>query len=763
MYDRRVFRCAVWALAVLAAVGCDRPAPPAVAGPGAPPYPPTLARRLAGALAARGTGYVPRTRHRTPEGAPLYSNRLLLEASPYLQQHAHNPVDWNPWGDEAFARAAREGKPVLLSVGYATCHWCHVMEEESFEDLEIATLMNTRYVAIKVDREERPDVDGAYMAAVQAFTGGGGWPMTVWLTPERKPFFGGTYFPPRDGVRGVRTGFTTLLRTLADEYAKDPGAAAAHAAEVAARLADEAPVPGAQLPGAATLHAAMADLRSGFDATWGGFGRAPKFPRPSVLGLLLRYHRRSGEPSALAMVVTTLERMAAGGIHDQLGGGFHRYSTDARWLVPHFEKMLYDNALLAIAYLEAFQTTGREDFAAVARETLDYMARDLAAPGGGFFSATDADSDGEEGAYFVWTAGEIDAALGPEQGALVRAFYGVTVDGNAGKGRNVLWRPATLEAAASAAGVAPAAMESAVAAARPRLLAARATRVPPSTDHNVLVDWTALAVSAFARGAAVLGEVRYRDVAVAGATFLLAHGREGGRLRHSIGKDRPPDEGFLDDHAFLIAALLDVFEADGDAGWLDAAIRLEREMTEGFADVERGGFFFTTTHHEALLRRDKPDYDGAVPAGNSIAALDLLRLAELTAEDDYRERGASVLRAFGEQLARGPLGLPAMLAAVDFAIDRPKEVVVTVPAHGDASALQTVLARVFLPSAVRAVVRAGANQDAVARLAPIVAEKVVIDGHATGYVCEHRRCDLPTSDPQVFERQLRSIMALPPA
>jgi hypothetical protein len=718
---------------------------------------------LAQALAAKGPGYVPRTRHRTPEGAPLYTNRLLLEASPYLLQHAHNPVDWYPWGDEAVTRAAREGRPILLSVGYATCHWCHVMEEESFEDPEIAMVINSRYVAIKVDREERPDIDGVYMAAVQAFAGGGGWPMTVWLTPERHPFFGGTYFPPRDGVRGARTGFLTLLTVLADDYAKDSGAAAKHAAGVVAHLAETSPAPSAELPGPSTLHAAAAALRSGFDAMWGGFGRAPKFPRPSLLGLLLRYHRRTGDPSALAMVTTTLERMAAGGIHDQLGGGFHRYSTDARWLVPHFEKMLYDNALLAVAYLEAFQVTGRDDFATVARETLDYMARDLAAPGGGFFSATDADSEGEEGAYFFWTADEVDAVLGPEQGALIRTFYGVTPDGNAGKGRSVLWRPATLDDAAAVAGVAPAAMESAVAAGRPALLAARSRRVPPSTDRNVLVDWNALAVSAFARGAQVLGDARYRDVARDGAAFLLAQGRDGGRLWHSIGTGRPPNDGFLDDYAFLVAALIDVFEADGDARWLEAALGLAREMDAGFVDFERGGFFFTTSRHEALLRRDKPDYDGVVPAGNSVAALDLLRLAELTADDRYRERGSVVLRAFGRALADGPLGLPAMLAAVDFALDRPKEVVMVVPQGADASALRGVLAHVFLPNAVHAVVAAGAGQEAVARLAPVVAEKVALDGRPTAYVCENGRCDLPTTDPQVFDRQLRAVVTLPPA
>src|SRR5581483_6163707 len=390
---------------VALAVGACRPADERALGPlpGSLPFPPALGRRLAVAARDRDRRDAPRTRHHAPDGTPRYTNRLILESSPYLLQHAHNPVNWFPWGDEAFAIAREQHRPVLLSIGYSTCHWCHVMEEESYEDEEIATFLNEHFVAIKVDREERPDVDGVYMDAVQAMTGGGGWPLNVFLTPVRQPFYGGTYFPPRDGARGARTGFLTLLRTIADVYARDPDRAATAAADVTARLATVRDATSENFPGAAAIRAAVGVLAATFDARWGGFGRAPKFPRPANLTLLLRYHRRTRDQPALAMVTTTLERMAAGGMADQLGGGFHRYSIDAEWHVPHFEKMLYDNAELAAVYLEAFQATGRNHFARVARETLDYLTRDLAAPDGGFFAASDADSSDGEGAYFLWT------------------------------------------------------------------------------------------------------------------------------------------------------------------------------------------------------------------------------------------------------------------------------------------------------------------------------------------------------------------------
>src|SRR5437870_5641194 len=690
-------RALVAVVLVAGVAGGCRPADERAAGPlpGAPPFEAALARRLARAARQRDAETKPRTRHLGPDGAPRYTNRLVLETSPYLLQHAHNPVDWHPWGDEAFATARREGRPVLLSIGYSTCHWCHVMEDESYEDLEIAEFLNAHFVAIKVDREERPDVDEVYLAAVQAMTGSGGWPLNVWLTPDRKPFYGGTYFPPRDGVRGARTGFLTVLRTLAEVYARDPARAAAAAADLAGRLGGGVERASDDVPAAASIRAAVTTFATGFDATWGGFGRAPKFPRPSVLALLLRYYRRTGDAHALAMATATLDRIAAGGIHDQLGGGFHRYATDAEWRVPHFEKMLYDNAQLAALYLEAFQATGREDFAGIARETLDYVAREMTSPEGGFYSATDADSAGGEGAYFVWTAAEIDAAVGEQQGRLVRTFFDVAPEGSF-----VLWRPRPAAEVAAGAGVTPEELARAVDAARPALLAARARREPPATDRKILVAWNGLMVSAFARGALVVGEPRYRAAARRAAALLVSRAVARDRLRHELAEGRATGEAFLDDYAFLIAGLLDLFEVDPDPRWPRQAIALQERLDADFADAAAGGYFFTAAEHEALPTRPQPDDAGALPAGNSVAALNLLRLAEPTGDEPYRGRAAGTLRRFRGVRGRAPSALPAMLCALDFFLDRAKEIVVVSPRARDDRLLFDTLGRTFVPNRI---------------------------------------------------------------
>ncbi|HTN52324.1 MAG TPA: thioredoxin domain-containing protein, partial [Anaeromyxobacter sp.] len=483
--------------------------------PGAAPLPPDLGRRLAGvrpAHAGPGVG-----------AGPRFTNRLALERSPYLLQHAHNPVNWYPWSDEAFEEARRTGRPVFLSVGYSTCHWCHVMERESFEDEEIARVLNERYVAIKVDREERPDVDAIYMTAVQLLTGGGGWPMSVWLTPDREPFFGGTYFPPRDGSRGPARGFLSILGEIADlwegDRARISAATGSLVQAVRTALASHGEPAGAP-PGPEPIAAAVAALRPSFDSVHGGLVRAPKFPSNLPLRLLLRHHRRSGEAESMRMAVFTLERMAAGGIHDQLGGGFHRYSTDREWLVPHFEKMLYDNALLAVAYAEAWQLTGRPDLARVARQTLDYLLRELASPEGGLFSATDADSEGEEGRFFVWEERELREALGAGAERFLR-FHGVTAQGNF-EGRNVLWVPRPDEAEWEA-----------LAPARARLLELRAQRPHPLRDDKVLSGWNGLAISALAFGGRALGEERFVRAAVRAAEFVLDRLVVDGRLLRS--------------------------------------------------------------------------------------------------------------------------------------------------------------------------------------------------------------------------------------
>ncbi|HZP42527.1 MAG TPA: thioredoxin domain-containing protein, partial [Candidatus Binatia bacterium] len=482
-------------LAAALLAGCRSRPPVLETPPGAAARPADVVARLAAALAAKGPDYRPHTRHLRPDGTPRWTNRLILAASPYLLQHAHNPVDWYPWGDEVFDRARREGKPVLLSIGYSTCHWCHVMEEESFEDEEVARALNEHYVAIKVDREERPDLDEAYMTAVQLMTRSGGWPMTVWLTPERRPFYGGTYFPARDGDRGIPTGFLTLLTRLHEIFVADPLRVAAQADRVVAAVESlGTPAPGDAPPDASALRAAVATWSASFDPEHGGFGPAPRFPTPAALDVLLRWHRRTGDPRALAMVTATLEHMAAGGIHDQVGGGFHRYATDVAWTVPHFEKTLPDNAALAATYVTAWQATGRPEFAAVARDVLDWLAREMSDPRGGFWSATDADSGTGEGAFFTWTPAEVEAVLPPDAAAAVEAFFDVRAPGSSG-GRSILHAPRPLAAVAAERGTTPEALAATLAAARAVLRAARDRRPRPATDTKIVAAWNGLAIS----------------------------------------------------------------------------------------------------------------------------------------------------------------------------------------------------------------------------------------------------------------------------
>jgi len=745
---------------LVAALACRRGAEVTNPLPGAPPFDTGLVAKLA---AAEHAGERPHTRHLRPDGSPLYTNRLALESSPYLRQHAHNPVDWYPWGDEAFEAAKRLERPVLLSVGYSTCHWCHVMEEESFEDEEIARYLNENYVAIKVDREERPDVDSLYMTAVQAMSGSGGWPMTAWLTPERQPFYGGTYFPPRDGERGVRTGFLTLLKTLKDAFDRQPMRVADAAADVAERVRlSVGPGSPSGLPSAAVLHAAARDAAAHFDATNGGTDRVPKFPSGLPLRFLLRYHRRTGDEQALRMATVTLEKMAAGGVHDQVGGGFHRYATDARWLVPHFEKMLYDNALLALAYLDAYQATGREDFAGIVRDILGYVARDMTAPGGAFYAATDADSPGadgraEEGWFFTWTPAEVEAAVGADRAPLAIAFYGVTPDGNF-HGRSILSTPKPLAEAAQEVHLPPAEAQRAVEETRRLLLAARSRRAPPPRDEKIVSGWNGLMISAYARAGLTLGDEEYTTRAAHAAEFLLAHRDREGRLPRAVKDGRAGPPGYLEDYAFLAAGLLDLYEATGASRWLETAIALDGVLARRFEDREAGGFFRTAEDGEALLAREKPSSDGAEPSGNSVAVMNLLRLSELTGDERYRQRAERALAAFGDVLGRAPTGLAEMLLALDFALDTPKEIVI-VTAGGRAAAepLLRAVRGTFVPNRVLVV---PSDAGRIADLVPLVEGKVAQGGRPTAYVCERRRCELPTTDPTVLAEQLRKVRPL---
>jgi hypothetical protein len=735
--------------------------------PGAPAPSAALVRALKERWEARPRGYKPRSKHLNEDGTPKYTNRLFLSSSPYLLQHAHNPVNWYPWGDEAFETAKTLGRPVLLSVGYSTCHWCHVMEEESFEDEEIARVLNEHYVAIKVDREERPDVDSIYMSAVHALAGRGGWPMTVWLTPDRKPFYGGTYFPARDGDRGSRVGFLTLLTKVKDAYHERADQVAQSANALATRIQESlAPAAGADdLPGVDVLRTAMKSYERRFDDVNGGSQGAPKFPSNISNRFLLRYHRRADSQRALDMATRTLDRMAAGGIYDQVGGGFHRYATDARWLVPHFEKMLYDNALLAIAYLEAYQVTGRENFARVASEILRYVQRDMTSPEGAFYSATDADSlapsgHREEGWFFTWTPSEISAALDPEQAQVVIAYYAVTSRGNF-EGRNILHTPRPLEEVAKQLKLPPAKVRTIVEESKEQLYQVRAKRPAPLRDEKILAAWNGLMISAYARGALVLNEKRYATIAARAADFVLTHMRKNDRLFRSYKDGRAQHNAYLDDYAFLIAGLLDLYEVTSDPRWLREAIALDRALERHYADEKNGGFFLTSDDHEELLAREKPSYDGAEPSGNSFQALNLLRLYELTTDDSYRQRADQTLRAFAGSLQRNPTALSEMLLALDFRTDTPKEIIIV--AKESASEAEPFLKRLratFLPNRILTVVTEGDSIEEHAKLVPLVEGKIARGGKATAYVCERQVCDLPTSDPEIFAKQITEILSL---
>jgi len=704
--------------------------------PGAELRPPGLDDRLAEALHALGPAYAPRTHHLDGD-RPRFTNRLLLEKSPYLLQHAHNPVDWWPWGEAAFAEARRLGRPVFLSVGYSTCHWCHVMERESFEDEAIARVLNERYVAIKVDREERPDVDQLYMTAVQLLTGRGGWPMSVWLTADRLPFFGGTYFPPRDDQRRGMRGFLSILEEVAAVHAADPGRvdAATGALTAAIRTAlQPAGPPAAAIPGPEPIERAVAQLVDRFDTAHGGLRGAPKFPSSLPVRLLLRHHRRTGAARSLEMAVASLAAMAAGGIHDQLGGGFHRYSTDERWLVPHFEKMLYDNALLATAYLEAWQVTGRPDLARVARTTLDYLVRELQSPEGGFYSATDADSEGEEGRFFTWSAAELREVLGDRAARFAR-FHGVEEEGN-WEGVNVLHVPAPDEVEWEA-----------LATARASLLARRATRAPPLRDDKVLAAWNGLAISALALGGRILAEPRWIQAAVRAADHVLGRMVVGGRLQRSWlgGKAGPP--GFLDDQAAMTAGLLDLHEATFDPRWLSVAIDLADELEVRFGDAA-GGWFSTATDQEQLLVREKAAHDGAEPSGASLAIAALLRLAAITGEERWLAAAHGGLRQAAAALTASPLSLTETLVGLEMALAPIPEVVLIWPPEGPGpGAFLDALRNTFLPA--RAILGApeGPRLDDLARLAPPAAGKRALGGRPTAYVCFRGACRAPVDDP----------------
>ncbi len=666
-------------------------------------------------------------------------NRLSDETSPYLLQHADNPVDWFPWGEEALERARREDKPILLSIGYAACHWCHVMERESFEDPETAAVMNERFVSIKVDREERPDIDAVYMDAVQAMTGHGGWPLTAFLTPDGRPFYAGTYFPKED--RHGLPAFTTILAAVSDTWRDRRGEVEDASRRIVAAVARTGELTASREPlSDIVLADAMASLRRAFDLRWGGFGGAPKFPQPMTLELLLRMHLR-GDPDALELLTTTLDRMAAGGMYDHVGGGFHRYSTDERWHVPHFEKMLYDNAQLIRLYTRTWQVTGAEAHRRVVVETCDYLLREMRQPGGGFSSSQDADSEGAEGRFFTWSWDElVDAA-----GERVARALGASPAGN-WEGTNVLWLPTPLPAVARDADVPEEDLRREIDDARGRLFEARERRVRPATDDKVLAGWNGLAIAALAEAGRALDVEAYVDAALEAAAFVLENLRSGDRLLRSWRNGRTGRPGFADDHASLADAYLTLYETTFDLRWFEEARRLCDDLLRLFADEERGGFFQTGADAEPLVVRPKELYDNAVPSGNSAAADVLLRLTHLTGDVSYERAAAAALRLVRDAMGQAPTGFGHALCALDTYLGPVREVAVIGDTDDDgtrALAREVTVAR-FLPKHVLAVAAPGDERSAAA--VALLQDRPQRDGLPTAYVCERFTCRLPVTD-----------------
>jgi uncharacterized protein YyaL (SSP411 family) len=596
-------------------------------------------------------------------------NHLSNETSPYLRQHVNNPVDWYPWGKEALDRAKQLDRPIFLSVGYSACHWCHVMEHESFEDEATAQVLNDHFVSIKVDREERPDVDQIYMTAVQLLTSQGGWPMSVFLTPDQKPFYGGTYFPPTDHYG--RPGFRRVLQSIADAWRSRRGELIEQAEQITGHINELGKVrreAGTLTPD--LLRGAVRGLATAFDSTYGGFGAAPKFPHAMDVRLLLREGNRFHDENALAMARLTLDRMAQGGIYDHLGGGFHRYSTDARWLVPHFEKMLYDNALLASAYLDGYETLQEPAYREVAEETLGYVQREMTSPEGAFYSSQDADSEGEEGKFFVWSAREIEAIVGPDLADLFAEAYGVSPEGN-WEGHNILHRARTDAQQARLRSIPEAEVKQSLATARKQLLAVRDRRIRPGRDDKILTSWNGLMIDALAHAASVLHNPDYAAIACRAADFLWQRMRTAdGRLwRTWMSGAQPKLNAYLEDYAFVLNALVSLHKATADPRWLERAADLAKVMIDEFWDSAEGGFFYTGRHHEALITRIKDSHDGSTPSGNSMAATALLRLARRTGMDELRKKAEATLQLFHSLMARAPAAASQMLIALDYYLD----------------------------------------------------------------------------------------------
>ncbi|UCE27392.1 MAG: thioredoxin domain-containing protein [Candidatus Coatesbacteria bacterium] len=685
---------------------------------------------------------------------PVKHNRLIDERSPYLLQHAANPVDWWPWCDEAFETARAEDKPVFLSIGYSTCHWCHVMARESFEDREVARLMNDAFVNVKVDREERPDIDGVYTRVCRMMTGRGGWPLTIVMAPDRIPFFAGTYFPKesRFGLPGILELVPELKRLWENERERIIEAGEKLISALA--LSSAAKPDGRDLT-EKTLGLAYEQLSRAFDGTFGGFGNKPKFPTPHNLFFLLRYWKRTGKAAALAMVEKTLTAIRLGGVYDHLGGGFHRYSTDREWLVPHFEKMLYDQALVATAYIEAYQATGKPEYADTTREVFEYVLRDVTSPDGAFYSAEDADSEGVEGKFYVWTEGEVRRALSAEETDLVVKVFGVTAEGNfvdevtkTGTETNILHLKKPLHGFTDELGLTLSELEERVEGIKRKLYAEREKRVRPHRDGKVLTDWNGLMVAALAKGSRALGEPKYAEAAEKAVRFIFENLRAPeGSLLHAWREGVSAVLGYLDDYAFFTWGLIELYETTFKPQYLRSALELAFDMAGSFRDEKTGGFFFAPDDGETLLTRQMEIFDGAVPSGNSVAMLNLLRLGRLTGCIELEETAAAVGRAFSAEVAKAPANHAMLMAAVDFAVGPSHEVVIVGdPGSDDTRAMLDAVGRVHVPNAVVLLVPVGDDRAEITELAPYAEGFDTVKGKATAYVCSNFACERPTND-----------------
>jgi len=679
-------------------------------------------------------------------------NRLINEKSPYLLQHAHNPVEWFPWSDEAFELAEKQDKPVFLSIGYSTCHWCHVMERESFQDPEVAALMNDAFICIKVDREERPDLDNIYMAAAQMISGHGGWPLTILMTPDKRPFYAATYLP-RETAFG-RMGMTDLAPRIKELWRTQREKLTSVAGQVMQELERPPDACGGEAPDEGDLHDAYLQLERMYDPDYGGFGQAPKFPTPHNLYFLMRYYKRTANKHALGMVEKTLDAMIKGGIHDQLGYGFHRYSTDRSWLVPHFEKMLYDQALISMALVEGWQLFAKEDYMRAAGQVFVYVMRDMTSPQGAFLSAEDADSEGEEGRFYLWTKEEIQAALAPQEVRAVTSYYNVDERGNfrdeatgAETGKNILHVRADLEETAAGMKMKKDQLKSVLASARDKLFHLRKKRVRPFKDDKVMADWNGLMIAALAKGARAFGRPEYASAAARAADFILSNMRCGSTaLFHRYRQGQAAIPAFLDDYAFMVWGMIELYEATFEPRWLKSALELNAVMLDRFHDRAAGGFFFTAAEEDSPVRK-KDAFDGALPSGNSVAAMNLLRLGRITGKGELEKAAENTLNAFCRSARRMPAGFTHMLCSLDFAIGPASEVVLAGdPEADDTRKMVRELFSRFLPNKV-VILRPLEQEPEIESVCRYVRDLKPKNGKATVYVCKNFKCGMPVTDP----------------